>query len=236
MLHSQEIPMSRKTKLLLALCVLTALVACSSAPPRPTGAGSTAALRLLRDWRGVWSGKVRDSPMGAMAYTLYVEEAGSAIRARMAPQREYELESMRHEYTLLNFDRGVPVVRFSLTQRNSTSEGELVYQEELSTDDEAVFCPADLGCVQVKVAFVRIDDRAVSVRTWVDESRHAEVGLRFASSQIPKAGAEIEPVEPVKSEPQVQPARKNSGDPLDEDVYLEEHVDQDITESSAGRD
>lgn len=227
--------MSRKTKFFLILSALLTMTGCASAPPRPTGAGSTSVLRLMRDWRGVWSGKVRDSPMGAMAYTLYVEEAGPAIRARMAPQREIELEGMRHEYTLMNFVRGVPVVRFALTQRNSTQEGELVYQEELSSDEEAIFCSPDRGCVQVKLAFVRADDRALTIRTWVHENRHADIGLRFSSAQIPKAGVEIEPVAPVK-EPQAEPARKRGGDPVDDDVFLDEHVDEDITESSAGRD
>ncbi|MGI5862515.1 MAG: hypothetical protein ACOX6T_10725 [Myxococcales bacterium] len=221
-------------KLLAALAAIAAAASCSTAPPKPTGAGSTATLRLLRDWRGVWSGQVKDSPMGAMPYTLYVTETGSQVHASMAPQRDINLEGMQHEYDFINFTQGTPFIRYSLTQRNATQTGDLVYQESLSTDDTAVFCPPDRGCVKAQLTFVKLDDRSLLMRAMVHEDRHSEIELRFVTSQIPKAAAEIEPVAPVMKRSKAEPASKPAGgEPTDSDLYLEDHVDEDIREPSA---
>jgi hypothetical protein len=223
----------KTTKLAIALLCLGTLAACAAQKPKPTGAGSTTVLRLMRDWRGVWSGRVKESPMGPMSYTLYVEEAGSQLRLRMAPQRELELESMKHEYDLINFTQGTPVVRFSLTQRNATHQGELVYQEEASNENEAVFCPADKGCVQMQMSFVRLDDRTLLIRSMVDEAPHSEIELRYTSAKIPKAAALESDDQPELKSTKVEQTSGKSNGPEDKDLYLEEHLDQDIGEPNA---
>ena len=218
-------------RLFVALAAAVAAASCSTAAPKPTGAGSTAVLRLLRDWRGVWSGQVKNSPMGEMSYTLHVTETGTQVHASMAPQRDVNLEGMRHEYDFVSFTQGTPFIRYSLTQRNATQAGDLVYQESLSTDDTAVFCPPDRGCVKAKLSFVKLDERSLLMRAMVHEDRHSEIELRFASSQVPKAAAEIEPAAAEMKRTKVDRATEQAGgDPTDSDLYLEEHLDEDIGE------
>jgi hypothetical protein len=183
----------------LAVMVAATLVGCAASQVRPTGAGSTAVLRLMRDWRGVWSGQVKDSPMGALSYTVYVEEApGAKIRLRMALQREADLETMRHLYELSNFHSGTPVIHYALAQRSSRQEGEVAYREELSSDEEAVFCTDEGGCDKLKVAVVMLSATKVHLRTMLREAPHATIELQFASGEVPKDSLEEPPKATLK--------------------------------------
>jgi hypothetical protein len=227
-------------KLLLALCAAVALGACSSAKPAPTGAGSTAVLRLLRDWRGVWTGRATESPMGAMPYVLYVTEEQDTLHARLAKQKDPTLDSMRHEYDFVNFKAGTPAIRYSLAQRATQHDGEVLYEASLSTDDEAVFCDTVSGCDKVKMVVTRISDKALNMRTLVHEALHSDIELRFAGTEIPKdadvADDSDRPPPPKLDAPKTKKgkgktAKKAGGE--DEDLYLEEHLDKDIGETRA---
>lgn len=217
----------------LAVVLALVLAGCSGAKPKPTGAGSTAVLRLLRDWRGVWSGQVRDSPMGGMPYTLFVEEASEGLRLTSAPMREADLDGVKHVYRLLHFDRGTPVIEFALTQKARTQKGELSYREDLSSEDEAVFCPEEAGCDKVQLSARRAGERALELEVMVDEARHAAITLAFTSRKIP-ADRSFEPDLPATERPERDAARKpkvqldEEGHPLDQDVVLEEHLDEDV--------
>jgi hypothetical protein len=218
------------TRTVVAISVLIVSAACASAPPRPTGAGSTSVLRLLRDWRGVWGGEVRDSPMGGMPYVLHVEERAEALQARMAPQSEVGLEDMEHTYELFDFDQGIPRIRFSLFQRSATQRGEVVYREELSNDDVAVFCAEEAGCDKVKLAIRRIDDQTLSFHTLVHESFHARMDVRFVSATIPREKPRAVEEEPETTLREPVEEKKSDALPIDRDIYLEERLDEDIGE------
>lgn len=226
---------------LIALAV--SLAGCSGSRPKPTGAGSTAVLRLMRDWRGVWSGQVRDSPMGGMPYTLWVEEAEGGLRLTSAPMREADLDSVKHVYRLLHFDRGTPVIEFALTQKARTQKGALVYREDLSSEDEAIFCPEEVGCDKVQLSALLAGERALELKVLVDEASHASITLAFTNRKIP-ADRGVEPELPAgdrskkggssKKNPTVE--LDEDGHPLDQDVVLEEHVDEDAGEQGAPRE
>ncbi|MBI5547659.1 MAG: hypothetical protein HY901_27570 [Deltaproteobacteria bacterium] len=220
---------------LLPAALILALVAaaCSSAPPRPSGAGSTAVLRLMRDWRGVWTGQIRDSPMGAMPYTLYVAARGDHLSLTSAQMREAGLESLRHEYRLFHFDQGLPLLQYRLAQRSRIDEGTLVYLANLSNDDEAVFCAEDRGCDELKLTVVRLSETSVEFRTMIDESNHSAFALSFNSRDIPQehesrgsrsapSGDRVE----EQAKPRVQ--LDEDGNPLDQDLTLPENLDQDL--------
>jgi hypothetical protein len=219
-------------KCLIALSVLAGLVAvgCSTAKTRPTGAGSTPVLRLMRDWRGVWTGHVRDSPMGQMTYTLYVEAAGGELVLSSAPMKEPGLDSIRHSYRLIHFEKGNPLIEYSLAQRGKTVEGTVAYREDLSNDDEAVFCPEDKGCDRVRFSVALSGDKAVLVKTRVDEARHADFDLAFASREIPTNHGEwLDRPVPGSDKPKNPKTRVDEdGNPLDQDTVLKDHVDDDV--------
>jgi hypothetical protein len=222
-------------RIALALALGTVALGCASNKPRPTLAGSTPVLRLMRDWRGVWKGSVKDSPMGGMPYVLYVEEVGPVLRARMAPSKDPTLESVKQAYELVNFVKGKPHIRYVVSQRSSTQKGELEYREDLSSDESAVFCLAEVGCDKLKVIFLMQSQTKLTMRTLVDEAPHSDLDLSFASAEIPKAGDELEEASgtAVEERPQARPAAKPAAEKADTDVYLEEHVDKDVAESKA---
>lgn len=218
-----------RTRLVVALALTAAAAACKTAEVRPTGAGSTAVLRLLRDWRGVWSGPVRESPMGELAYTLYVEEKDDAIRLLSAPLREAGLDTLKHEYRLIHFVKGNPAIEFSLSQKGRTDEGRLIYREEDSGEETAVFCREDSGCDKLKFVVEMLDEKTVELKTMVDEAPHAAFKLKFVSRDVPKDHGEWLD-KPVADKPKdVKPKVKvdADGNPLDQDMVLQEHKDDD---------
>lgn len=214
----------------IALACLTVLVAaCATSRPAQTLAGSTPVLQLLRDWRGVWKGTVKDSPMGAMAYVLWVAAAGGSLTAQMAPQQESGLESMQHSYEFIDFDRGHPSIRFRLQQRNSLQADEVFYRDDLSTDDAAVFCHPDAGCDKVRLTITRVSDRRLVFAATVDEAAHCEISLAYAGAEIPQQLAEDTAASTLKRTR--IPGKVESKDPTeDRDVYLEENFDKDVVE------
>lgn len=170
----------------IALLAALGLAGCAGPKVKPTGAGSTAALRLMRDWRGLWSGAVKDSPMGQLPYALAIEEVdGRKLRVRMTPQRDGDLDNMRHAYELSDFAAGMPSIHYVLEQRNTRQEGEVSYREDLSTDSEAVFCPAEAGCDRVKLSVEMESQTRVLLRAMVREAPHATIELEFASREVP---------------------------------------------------
>ncbi len=216
---------------LLFVALLSA--GCSSAKPKPTGAGSTPVLCLLRDWRGVWSGPMKDSPMGPMTYTLWVEDAGEYLKVTSAPLREAGLDTIKHTYKLVQFDQGVPYIEYDLAQRATVHRGTVLYREPLSTDEEAVFCAEDGGCDKVKFVISQTGEQSLSFHTMIAEAPHAEWALRYTSAEIPKdRGLDVDRPEPTEPKPKKKPARQfdEHGNPLDTDLYLEDHQDQDVGE------
>lgn len=223
------------------VAALVALVSlgCVGSRPKPTGAGSTAILRLMRDWRGVWTGQVHNSPMGAFPYTVFVEEAIEHIFVTSAPMSEQGLDTIRHVYRLVHFDHGTPVIELELSQRAQRQNGSLAYRENLSTDDEAVFCPQDLGCEKVMLRAVRVANQAVRMKVIVNEANHAEIELAFSRREIPGDRDADMPVRPMihaprKSARPTKPSRHldEQGHPLDEDIVLPEHLDKDAGEAN----
>jgi hypothetical protein len=210
-----------RARRLAVLAAAVGLSACAAAKVKPTGAGSTEVLRMLRDWRGVWSGSVQDSPMGKLSYTLYVEEMpGARIRARMAPQRDADLDDMRHSYELAHFDAGTPAIHYALAQRNARHEGDLGYRAELSGDDEAVFCAEEGGCDKVQLIFARLSPKKVQLRSMVHESGHALIDLEFTSSEVPRDGHDETP-KPTIKRTRMKPSeakQRPSDDALDIDL------------------
>ena len=212
----------------LSLTILAGLVlACSAAPKRPTGAGSTPVLRLLRDWRGVWSGNIKESPMGAMAYTLHVVEDEGKLEVTMARQKDENLADMHQRFIFTNFVRGTPRIHFHLSQRNTTQKGELTYREDLSSDGEAIFCAEE--CDKVKLTFVKTGADSVAMSTVVAEAAHSEVELHFVSNDIPPEAAVVDDRPRPKKEAAEKPVEKRNGS-VDQDVVLKEHLDEDIGE------
>ncbi len=216
-----------------ALALAVSLAGCASNKPKPTLAGSTPVLQLLRDWRGVWKGSVKDSPMGSMTYTLHIEKAGAAVRVKMAPQRESGLESMKQVYELINFERGTPHIRYALSQRATAQKGELVYRDDLSDEERAVFCPEEEGCDKLKLTLVKLSETRVAIKSQVHESAHSEVEVSFASADVPKPGAEVLEDDADSASAVGSSARakeSESAEPkADKDLYLEEHLDKDLS-------
>ncbi|HEY3449310.1 MAG TPA: hypothetical protein VGK67_23340 [Myxococcales bacterium] len=225
---------TRLLPLLFALAAL-AVAGCKTVEVKPTGAGSTAVLRLMRDWRGVWAGAVRESPMGAMNYTLYVEPKDDHLLMVSAPIREAGLDSIKHEYRLFRFDKGMPRIEFTLTQRGRTDEGRLAYQEDASTEEDAIFCPEEGTCDKLRMTFTMVSDKVVAFKTLVDEAPHSQFTLTFVSKDIPKNHGEwLEKPPPPpglggESTKSTKPKPKldADGNPLDQDLVLKENVDED---------
>jgi len=212
---------------LLALTLGLAL-ACSSTPkPIPTLAGSTKVLRLMRDWRGVWGGSVKARPRGPMPYKVVVEESGKSVMVRLAPSKDPALEGVRHQYELVNFFKGTPMIRFALEQRGALQQGELVYLEELSEDHRAVFCAMEAGCDKVQLAVTSGSDSALTIKVMVHEASHAEMELAYVGKSLPKEeeAADEQPTTVIK---RTKIRTTEDGEPSDQDLYLEDHVDEDV--------
>lgn len=181
--------MERRAGFFAIAALLAANLACASAPKNPDGlAGTTDILALMRDWRGVWSGGVRDSPIGPLSYTLYIEKRPEMIHLRMADAGEGELADLRNEFALLDFERGTPRIRVLLTMRGRTTIQDLVYQPERSSQRSAAFCLEGKGCVFTELIFTRIGQSRVAIRAMVEEARFAEIEVRFMEREIPKSG------------------------------------------------
>ena len=178
----------------LLLAALLALAAgCASAPKNPNGlAGTTDILSLMRDWRGVWSGGVRESPIGPLSYTLYIEKRPKMVHLRMADEDGAGLSDLRNEFALLNFERGTPQIRALLTMRGRTTVQNLVYQPDRSDDRSAAFCLEGKGCVFTELVFTRLGQSRVAIRAMVEEARFAEIEVRFLDRHIPESGIEQE--------------------------------------------
>lgn len=219
----------------LATASLALSMACAT--PKPVmQAGSTSVLRLLRDWRGTWTGKIDDSPMGPMTYTLYVEDVGGTglLRVRMARPRDPTLDTVKQTYEFLEFKDGSPKIRFAVSQRNSTQDGRLTYREERSSDSEAVFCLEGRGCDKLMLIFTQLGPQELRMRTLVDEARHTDAVLAYTSPEVPAEEAAPEPElirEPVPTPKKAKQEKKKGGgdSPIDRDEILKEHYDKDIT-------
>lgn len=173
--------------------LLASTLACASVAKNPNGlAGSTDILALMRDWRGVWNGSVRESPIGPLSYTLYIEERPNMVHLRMADASDASLSDLRNEFALLNFDRGTPRIRVLLTMRGRTTIQNLIYQPEHSSESSASFCLEDKGCVFTELIFSRIGQSRVSIRAKVEEAKFADIEVRFLEREIPKSGIEKE--------------------------------------------
>lgn len=179
---------------LLAITVFVAFnLACASAPKNPNGlAGSTDILALMRDWRGVWSGGVRDSPIGPLTYTLYIEKRPKMVHLRMADAGAGALADLRNEFALIDFERGTPRIRVLLTMRGRTTIQDLVYQPDRSSDRSASFCLEGKGCVFTELVFTRIGQSRVAIRAMVEEARFADLEVRFMEREIPESGIDEE--------------------------------------------
>jgi len=227
----------------LALAAL-ALAGCATAEVRPTGAGSTAVLRLMRDWRGVWSGTVRESPMGPMNSTLYIEPKEDHLALASAPIREAGLDTLKHEYRLYHFDKGMPRIEYTLSQRGRTDQGRLAYQEDASDDEAAVFCPEEGSCDKLRLTFSMVGAKAMTFKTMVDEAPHSHFTLTFVTRDIPKDRGEwLEKPPPPpgiggESTTSKKPGPKldADGNPLDQDLVLEENLDEDAGTAKRKKD
>lgn len=233
-----------RTRLLPFLFALAAVAAsgCTTVEVKPTGAGSTTALRLMRDWRGVWSGAVRESPMGPFNYTLYIEPKEDHLVLTSAPIRESALETIKHEYRLYNFDKGMPRVEYTLSQKGRTDEGRLAYQEDASSDEDAIFCPEEGSCDKLTLTFSVAGDKAMTFKTMVDEAPHTQFTLSFVTREIPKNKGEWteKPPPPPGGEStkstKPKPKLDADGNPLDQDLILKENVDEDAGTAKKKKD
>ncbi len=193
-----------------ALIAALGFAACAGSKVKPTGAGSTQVLRLMRDWRGLWAGAVNDSPMGPLPYTVAIDEvAGQKLRVRMTPQRDGDLDNMRHAYELSNFTAGTPSIHYVLEQRNTRQEGDVTYREDLSTDAEAVFCPGEAGCDGLKLSVERASDTRLLLRAMVREAPHAVIELQFTSREVPSDAFREAPKSTLKRS-RLKPAPESS--------------------------
>ncbi|MGC4122391.1 MAG: hypothetical protein QM765_48980 [Myxococcales bacterium] len=226
------------------LAALAALVGCKTVDVKPTGAGSTAVLRVMRDWRGVWAGTVRESPMGPMNYTLYIEPKDDHLVLASAPIREAGLDSIKHEYRLYHFDKGMPSVEYTLSQKGRTDQGKLAYQEDASTDEDAIFCPVDGTCDKLRMTFSLVGERSITFKTSVDEAPHAQFTLSFVTKDIPANHGEWTEKPPPppgiggESTKSTKPKPKldADGNPLDQDLVLKENVDEDAGTAKKKKD
>jgi hypothetical protein len=146
----------------------------------------------MNNWRGVWTGSVRESPIGPLSYTLYIEERPDMLYLRMADEGARALSEVRNEFAFLNFDRGTPRIRVLLTMRGRTTVQNLVYEPARSSDSSAAFCLEDKGCVFTELVFTRIGKLRVAIHAKVEEAKFADIEVRFLDSQIPKSGVEKE--------------------------------------------
>ena len=231
----------------LALTALLALnLACASAPKNPNGlAGTTDILSLMRDWRGVWSGGVRDSPIGQLSYTLYIEARSKVVHLRMADAEESGLDDLKNEFALINFERGTPRVRVLLKMRGKTTIQELVYQPERSTDQSASFCLENKGCVFTELVFTRLGKSRVGIRARVEESPYADIEVRFLEREVPKSGVEKERAR-LTSEPSddrrdgsidvedLEPKKRRADDAAEEDSGEDSEDGDDGWEDASG--
>ncbi len=215
----------------VALAALLALdLACASAPKNPNGlAGTTDILALMRDWRGVWSGGVLDSPIGPLSYTLYIDRRPEMIHLRMADAGEGDLADLRNEFALLNFERGTPRIRALLTMRGKTAIQDLVYRPERSSQSSASFCLEAKGCVFTELIFTRIGKARVAIRAMVEEAPFAEIEVRFLEREIPESGIEAERAR-LTSTPQ---GSRQEGDRDAESAAQDGEVEGDLFEADA---
>lgn len=182
---------SRATALLAFASVLL-LAACASAPVNPNGlACSSDVLCMMRDWRGVWGGSVSESPVGPMSYTLYIEEKDKTVRMRMAGEED-GIDDIRNEFALVHFRRGTPRIRAMLDLRGKKIVRDYVYQPERSSDSSASFCLDKRGCVFGELIFTRLGKTAMGLRVMSEESRYAELKVRFLEKDVPQKSVKKE--------------------------------------------
>jgi hypothetical protein len=216
---------------ILLLTIASVALSCKSAPPRPTGAGSTQVLRVLRDWRGVWSGSIKESPMGPMSYALHIIREGEELVVTMARQKDEGLDGMSQRLELVNFFKGSPRIHYRLSQRNTSQEGELVYIEAASSDAEAVFCAE--SCDKVRLIVSALGAQELALRAMVNEAPHAEMEVHFSSPSIPKDADEPESAKRPKADGKLRGGEGSEDGPVDQDIILKENVDRDIGEGKA---
>lgn len=225
---------------ILAPLAIGLAVGCATTKPA-TLAGSTSALRMLRDWRGTWTGTMEDSPMGKMPYTLYVEDVGGTglLRVRMARPTDPLLETVSQTYEFLEFKEGTPKIRFSVSQRNSTQEGTLLYDVQRSSDREAVFCLAGRGCDKLMAVFTVLGPQDLEMRTLVNEASHSRALVAYTSPDVPTETAPAA-TPATFPEPSPEPKKKEKkpvdDGPIDRDAILEENYDKDITHEHLDED
>ena len=143
---------------------------------------------VLRDWRGVWSGSVSDSPLGPFDYTLHITQEGKngdVIHLKMANGDEAP-EPVRSEFALMNFDEEKPRLRALVAFRSKTITRDYVYSPNRSTRSHASFCLKDRGCTFGEITFETGKRATVRLRAFVNEAPYAALSVQFVQRDIPE--------------------------------------------------